>query len=84
MKYSHRSSTTYTSRGISTRCPGRFGTLDVDLYRTYIMLRCIALSALLIPFVLAAHDGIGLANIAIASGKLYFGTATDNPGEILL
>ncbi|GJJ07990.1 hypothetical protein Clacol_002197 [Clathrus columnatus] len=39
----------------------------------------ISLLPLFSPFVSAVSNGIGLANVAIASGKLYFGTATDNP-----
>ena len=45
------------------------------------MFRLLGLLALLVPHALAAMNGIGLANVAIASKKLYFGTATDNPGE---
>lgn len=36
---------------------------------------------LLLPFVTAQSTGAGLNKVAKAAGKLYFGTATDNPGE---
>lgn len=45
------------------------------------MFRLLGLLALLVPYTSAAMNGIGLARVAIASGKKYFGTATDNPGE---
>lgn len=39
--------------------------------------------ALFIPFVAAQSTGAGLNKVAKAAGKLYFGTATDNPGRDL-
>ncbi|GJJ05835.1 hypothetical protein Clacol_000022 [Clathrus columnatus] len=39
----------------------------------------VAVSVLLVPFITAQSTGAGLNKLAKAAGKLYFGTATDNP-----